>query len=176
MDSPIDIREAVPGDERALALVAGATFLESYAGVLPGDDIVDHCAAHHSPEAYARWLADPRATIWLAEWRGRGSPVGYLLLTPADVPVADPDPSDLEIRRIYLLESLRGQGAGRRLVEQAVAAARERGARRLLLGVYQQNERAIGFYGRMGFEVVGTRRFRVGAHEYDDYVLGLRLS
>lgn len=175
MTTIVDIREALPGDEQALALVGGATFLESYANVLDGGDIVAHCALHHTPEAYARWLADPVCNVWLAVVRGNDAPVGYALLTPADVPTADPHPADLELRRIYLFRCFQGHGAGRAMVDLAIAAARSRGAGRLLLGVYQQNERAIGFYRHLGFAVVGTRRFRVGGREYDDFVLGLNL-
>lgn len=175
MTTIVDIRAAVSGDEQALALVGGATFLESYANVLDGGDIVAHCARHHTPVAYARWLADPDCNVWLAVVRGNEAPVGYSLLTPADAPIADPDPADLELRRIYLFNCFQGQGAGRAMVDLAMAEARSRGAGRLLLGVYQQNERAIGFYRHLGFAVVGTRRFRVGSREYDDFVLGMIL-
>ncbi len=46
----------------------------------------------------------------------------------------------------------RGQGIGRRLVEAAVAEARQLGAEGVLLQVYQDNSLALGLYTRMGFE------------------------
>lgn len=39
----VTIRPCVAGDEAALALVGQATFLETYAGVLPAGDILSHC-------------------------------------------------------------------------------------------------------------------------------------
>ena len=49
------------------------------------------------------------------------------------------------------------------------------GAERLLLGVYKGNERAIGFYRRVGFATVGERVFQVGTRGYEDHIMALEL-
>jgi len=100
--------------------------------------------------------------------------VGYLHLTPPDLPVAL-QPGDVEIKRIYVLASLHRSGLGRRFIEAAVSHAVAMGAPRLLLGVYKGNARALGFYDRMGFEQVGVRQFDVGGRIYDDWVLAKAL-
>ena len=171
----VHLRKAVLGDEQALSIVGSATFLETFAGALDGADVVSHCRAQHSPEIYAGWLADAEWDIWLAETEVGGAPAGYLVLGPAALP-GDVRPDDLEIKRIYVLRPFQGGGAGRELIHAASSRAEARGAKRLMLGVYGKNERAIGFYQRMGFTVHGTRRFRVGDREYDDLVLQLLLS
>lgn len=78
MDTDIQIRRCVPGDEAALALVGQATFLETFAGILGGSDIVAHCGKAHTAGLYRMWLTDlsmacglPRAataTRPLATW------------------------------------------------------------------------------------------------------------
>ena len=50
----IVLRACAPGDEEALALMGAATFLEAFTWMLPGADIVAHCARHHTAQAYAR--------------------------------------------------------------------------------------------------------------------------
>jgi diamine N-acetyltransferase len=170
------IRSGVPGDEHALALVGQATFLESFAGVLSGEDILAHCTRQHSPEIYRAWLADPRTHTWIAEMEPRGAPVGYLVLAPANLPLPDLEDDDLEIKRIYLLQRVQGTGLGKRLMIEAVNYARAARRSRLLLGVYGRNDRAIGFYERQGFRPMGERRFLVGNTYYDDLILGLDLS
>ena len=60
----------------------------------------------------------------------------------------------LKIELVYLPESLRGNGLGRRLVEQAEAAAAQRGCRGVLLETFDFQAR--GFYERLGYEVYGT--------------------
>jgi ribosomal protein S18 acetylase RimI-like enzyme len=61
-------------------------------------------------------------------------------------------------------------------MNEALQSAKDRGAARLLLGVYGQNAAAIGFYQRLGYRQVGTRRFQVGANLYDDVILALPLA
>jgi ribosomal protein S18 acetylase RimI-like enzyme len=169
-----DIRAGVPGDEHALALVGRATFLDSFAGILSGADILLHCAAQHTPEIYAAWLSDPDARTWLLETAHGRAPVGYLVVAPAALPIADAG-HDLEVKRIYLLHRVQGRGFGRQLMNMAVDCAAAAGRRRLLLGVYDQNVAAITFYERFGFTRVGTRRFRVGTRDYDDLILGFNI-
>lgn len=169
------IRLCRPGDEDALALVGQATFLETFAGVLPGSDIVAHCRGQHAPSVYRSWL-DSGARVWLAEADPSGAPIGYLVLAPASLPIENPTDRDLEVKRIYLLQQFHGTGIGKRLMIAAEQHAREIGATRLLLGVYSRNDRAVAFYERLGFRRVGTRLFRVGEHDYDDFVLSMDLS
>jgi ribosomal protein S18 acetylase RimI-like enzyme len=175
MSQAAHIRLCRPGDEDALALVGQATFLETFAGVLPGTDIVMHCRRQHAPGVYRSWL-EGDARVWLAEAEPFGAPVGYLVLARASLPVENPSERDLEVKRIYLLDRFRGNGIGKRLMMEAESHARHVGAVRLLLGVYSRNDRAVAFYERFGFRRVGTRRFRVGEHDYDDFVLSMELN
>ena len=170
------IRPCVPGDESALALIGQATFLETFAGILPGPDIVAHCRRQHAEEKYAAWLSDARTFAWLAEAEPGRAPIGFLVLTAPDLPLADLSDRDLEIKRVYLLRRFQGVGLGARLMHTASAKARELGSRRLLLGVYSGNETAIGFYERLGYRRVGERSFVVGSLTCRDYILGLSLT
>jgi len=169
-NTPLTIRQAQPGDEHALALVGSATFLETYAHMIPGADMVSHCATKHSAATYAAWLADPSVTIWLAETEVK-APVGYLVLTHATLPVAAPQPEDLEIQRIYVLSRFHRTGLGYALMNLAVARSNARGAQRLVLGVHNDNARALAFYQRQGFSIIDDRTFHVGISVFCDRVL-----
>ena len=94
------------------------------------------------------------------------APVGYLALSPPDLPLKDITSKDLEIRRIYILHPFQRQGTGRLMMEAATRYARDAGFKRMLLGVYSRNADALAFYERIGFKIVGERYFRVGANEY----------
>ncbi|OFA01346.1 protease synthase and sporulation negative regulatory protein PAI 1 [Janthinobacterium sp. HH107] len=174
-DSAIAIRPCVKGDEQALALVGQATFLEAFAGILDGADVIAHCQRQHDAQLYRDWLALPAMRLWLAEAMPGGAPVGYLVLSPASLPVADPRPDDLEIKRIYLLHRFQGRRVGQRLMQAALSQARAGGAGRVLLGVYAENHDALAFYARCGFAQVGRRTFRVGRTDYQDVILGMTM-
>jgi ribosomal protein S18 acetylase RimI-like enzyme len=168
----IALRACAPGDEEALALVGAATFLETFAGLLEGADILAHCRVQHGTSQYAKWLADAKYRLCLAELEG--APVGFVVLSPPDLPVAVTQ-NDIELKRIYLLHRFQGGGLGRRLLEWSVAEARTRGKRRLLLGVKADNTTALAFYDRVGFVRIGERKFLVGGMLCDDYILSLEV-
>lgn len=72
---------------------------------------------------------------------------------------------------MYVSESVRGQGVGKRLVEAAIAQARELGGiEQIHLQVVTSNESAIRLYSSLGFEVYGLekRALRIGDTYYDE--------
>jgi ribosomal protein S18 acetylase RimI-like enzyme len=175
MEPNVHIRPCVAGDEAALALVGQATFLETFAGILGGQDIVAHCAKAHAVDLYRTWLDAPGHALWLVGCSPGNAPIGYMVVAPPHLPLPDTE-RDLELKRIYVLGRFHGLGLGKQLVAAALAHARAAGAGRLLLGVYAHNHPAIAFYERVGFSRIGTRKFNVGGRDYDDLLMGLSLD
>lgn len=156
------LRRATAADAPAVALVAAATFLDTFAGILAGEDIVAHLGNKSSAARFACWAEDPASILTIAEHPTGHAPVGYTLLTdPEDVGTVAP--GDVELRRIYTMPCARGTGLGAALIARAVEDARALDATRLVLGVLAANKRACDFYERQGFRVTGERRFLVGA-------------
>ncbi len=170
----ITVRPATLDDAPMLALVAAATFLDGFAGLLPGEAILAHTARHHTQEACRQLLASPGVFAWLATAPG-GAAVGYSVLTPPDLPENTVQPGDLELKRIYLLSRFHGSGLAGQLLKVAIAQAQLLQAQRLLLGVHAGNQRALRFYHREGFHPIGTRHFQVGPLLCDDLVLARSL-
>ena len=179
---PVTLRPATLADAPALALVGAATFLEAFTWMLPGADIVAHCARIHIPEVYANYLADPctRATLVTA---GDDAPVGYTMLCNPELPTFAVLPADIELKRIYLLSRFsRSPVVGHpdeppalALLNAAVADARALHRTRLLLGTHAGNQRAIAFYRRNGFSEAGTRTFQVGSQLCEDLIFAKAL-
>ena len=172
----INIRPAVSGDENALGTVGAATFLESYSETIPGADLVSHCQTQHAPSVYKAYIAsnDPNYACWLAEYSGTQAPIGYAVTTSVEAPTVG-QPGDIELKRIYVFSKYQGTGTGRELMLRALAHARDIGAKRMLLGTYDQNHRAVAFYERAGFQKVGERKFQVGGQLFNDVVMAITL-
>lgn len=163
------LRECGAGCAETLALVGAASFLEAFAGMLDGEDILAHCRAQHSVAKYAAWLAEPETRACLAEVKG--APVGYALLLKPDLPL-ETGPDDIELKRIYVLHRFQGAGVGAALMRWSLETAGSMGKGRVLLGVHDGNQQAIAFYERQGFAKVGTRQFQVGKTVCSDWILG----
>jgi putative acetyltransferase len=59
---------------------------------------------------------------------------------------------------MWIVDGYRGEGWGRRLVNEALDAARELGVRKVVLEVFPENARAIALYAKCGFEIEGYKR------------------
>ena len=169
------LKRATAADAAALSLVASACFLETFAGILQGVDIVAHCATANDAGVYRGWADDSGSRIVVAEIAHGGAPIGYSVLTSPDFQAVETHPDDIELRRIYTLSRAHGTGLGPALMAQALLDARAMGRKRVLLGVYAGNDRARAFYEKQGFEAVGTRQYQVGATLCDDVIYALTL-
>jgi ribosomal protein S18 acetylase RimI-like enzyme len=166
--TPVIWRKAGVHDADALALLGSATFLATFAFDHPGQPLIEHLRTEHSPEYYANALAQPGVDIVMGE-TPLGAPVGYAMITPPSHPDLQQD-GDIELKRIYLLGPWQGGGNGKQLLEQAFAIAAARDAKRMLLAVYENNEKAVAFYKRAGFAAIGNTVFMVGDVPFRDMV------
>lgn len=169
------VRRATTPDAPALSVLGQATFLEAFAADIPGPDLIAHCRHQHAQRYYDEALAQADTHAWIAELAATRAPMGYALVRPPDIPEIDTRAGDLELKRIYVLWRFFGTGVGAALMACARDHARAAGAQRLLLGVYGDNHRAVAFYHRQGFAIIGTRRFRVGDRTFDDAVMAAAL-
>lgn len=172
--TPLLWRHAEIGDAAALSVLGGATFLASFAHDHPGDALIAHIRTAHSEDFYVAALTDPAQTVLIGE-TPLGAPVGYALLSRPKLPMETRE-DDLELKRIYLLSGWQGGGNGDALMALVKQEARAKSARRLLLAVYPQNERARRFYARHGFAEVGKTTFMVGDTPFSDLIYSASLN
>lgn len=166
---PIRWRVAEARDAPALSILGGATFLNSFAHDHPGPALIDHIRRAHGEDFYRAAIGNPRHYVLVGE-TPLGAPVGYALLTPPDLPMVTDDATDIELKRIYLLTDWQGGGNGDALMQLLMQEADRRGARRLLLAVYPQNDRARRFYARHRFAQIGAMTFMVGDVPFEDLI------
>jgi GNAT superfamily N-acetyltransferase len=171
---PMRVDVAVSTDAAALADVAAITFpLACPASVVAGD-IEAFITANLSPQCFGEYLADPDRLVLTAVDEGRI--IGYAMLVRGlgnDPVIAgcSGQQSAAEVSKMYVLPDWHRRGAAGDLMEAGIswASAQHMGA--LWLGVNQNNPRAQRFYRKHGFEVTGTRTFRVGATLENDFVM-----
>ena len=167
--APMGLLITAAGAEMAaeLADVAAATFPLACPASATPHDIALHIAANLSAECFSAYTGDPARRVLAA--RDDGRIIGYaMVITPPGEPAA-------ELSKMYVLPSHHGTGTAAALMAAAIGWAREAGFPAVWLGVNQNNVRAQRFYRRHGFEVTGTRTFRLGGGLEHDFVMTLRL-
>jgi diamine N-acetyltransferase len=171
----VTVRPAEPSDARALAGVAGLTFALACPPSTTPEAIADFIATSLSEARFDDYLADPARILLVAE-EAPGEPLsGYTMLVRGEP--TDPDVAGairirptIELSKIYVLRDSHGRGTAAQLMTASLDAARGAGAAGIWLGTNEENARAQRFYAKHGFEVVGTKRFRLGDRYEDDLV------
>jgi ribosomal protein S18 acetylase RimI-like enzyme len=170
---PITTRRAAPDDAAELHTLADRTFGLACPPGTAQADVDAFVALHLSVARFEEYLKDDDRTVLIAE--SDGVPVGYAMLVRG--PIADPDVgalvdggSSIELSKFYVLADNHGSGIAAELMRATLEAAAATRATSCWLGVNQKNVRAGRFYAKNGFEVVGTKRFLVGAQWHDDHV------
>ena len=169
----MEIRNARPQDAAALHALAAATFGLACPPGTTEKSITDFISKNLSETSFAGYLSAPDRALFLA--LDDGHPVGYTMVvfgepTDPDVRSAITLHPTSELSKVYVLEGHHGSGVAAALVDASVESATARGAVGLWLGVNQQNARANRFYEKHGFALVGTKKFRVGEKDEDDFV------
>ena len=175
------LRAARPADAPALAALAEATFRATFGAANRAADMDLHCAGSYGPARQAAELADPQLQTWVVEAPagarpGPASAVGPLvafaqLRRGGAAPTCLPAGRWAELARLYVDTAWQGRRVADALMGAAVEAAAAGGAEGLWLGVWEHNPRAIRFYWRQGFAVVGDHRFLLGDDPQRDLVM-----
>ena len=167
----VSYRNATVRDAEALSALGTATFIDTFGHLYQPDDLKIFLQ-NHSIDAWAKELADPAFAVRVADLDG--VMVGYAKLGPPHLPF-EPRGEAAELRQLYVLEEMKGQGVARTLIEWVIDRARDRRADHLYLSVFTENHRARRFYEKYGFEPEGTYAFMVGTHADEDIVMRLKL-
>lgn len=167
------IRDALPADLEAIVAIYNATVASRLVTAdLEPVSIEDRRAwfLAHQPQ---------RRPLWVLEQVGPGVAarrvIGWLSLSDFYGRPAYETTAEVSI---YVAESARGHGHGRRLLSRALEFAGEIGVRTLLGFIFGHNQPSLELFRALGFEVWGVlpRVARLDAHERDLVIVGRRLD
>jgi ribosomal protein S18 acetylase RimI-like enzyme len=96
---------------------------------------------------------------------------GYLKININDAQSEDMGDESLEIERIYIKNEFQKHGLGKYLMNIATEVAMQQNKKKIWLGVWEANEKAIAFYKKSGFVQTGSHSFYMGDEEQIDYIM-----
>lgn len=143
----ITIRTAQRADVPSVVELSGALFREDSAERDPfmNQDWV----AREGTDYFSSVLDAENRVIFLAE--AEGMVVGYLTGYTRAPDSMHLEPS-AELESMFVRNAFRAQGAGQALANHFLEWCRARAAVRVTVTAYVQNEQALGFYRRLGFQ------------------------
>lgn len=144
--------------------------------------------AHRTwPETYGKILSEAQISYMLGLFYTKGSLLKnrsegqvFLLACDEDLPIGFASFQHLENRvtripKIYVLPEAQGKGIGKMLIDAVAGEAAANNSLRMQLNV-NRNNRARGFYERLGFKILNTEDIAIGkGYLMEDYVMEKRL-
>ncbi len=167
------VRKATPDDVEAIARLAARTF----ALACPPTTAPEAIEAHIRDELNAQRFAEHLLTsdFFVVDAEG-GEVCGYVMIAH-DPPTIDNDWSNpVELRRIYVDADRHSTGVAAELMRTSLEFATREGHDWIWLGTNEANSRALRFYEKFGFRIVGTRNFCVADSIECDHVLARPLQ
>ncbi len=99
-----------------------------------------------------------------------GNPIGVAeVLYNSSCPIRKIDVPELS--KLYVLGRFYGQGIGNQLLKEAETKIWNNGFKNLNLEVWTNNERAIAFYKKHGYDSIGTVDFPMDENTYENLVM-----
>lgn len=170
MSEKIIIREAGLNDAEALSQLSAQTFYEAFAAFNTKEDMDMHLAAYYAKDKIFEELRDELVVFLLAYYDNELA--GYVKISEHRSPDEDAElDAPMELVRIYSLNKTIGKGIGSALMQATIDFAKSKQKKTLWLGVWQQNETAIAFYKKWGFEIYGEHVFVVGTDPQMDWLM-----
>lgn len=168
------IRRATEADLDPLATLEPRLFREAYVDQLRAEDLDAFIAEHLTAAHVAADLRDPTTTVFVAE--DGDAIMGFATIRSAPPPVALDGGRPLALSMLYVDAAWHGRGVGPALMTEALGHASRDGHDVLWLTVWEHNARAIRFYAKHGFAVVGEDSFQLGSDVNRDLVMARRLD
>lgn len=168
LERQFEIRFALPSDASSLAKFAAEQFRTTYSTDTPESDLEAYISENFTPVKQCEEIESHRSRVVLAI--SREDIIGY-----SHVELDEGDTRSAFLNRIYVDPAWKGKSVGSALLAEVIANVRQQGKDRISLTVYEKNTRAVAFYKKSGFDVIGTDIFQVGDDKQTDFVMEKRL-
>ena len=169
----MEIERATIFDVEILQRIGRQTFFETFDSSNTEANMKQYLEEGFSVEKLKGELSNENAAFYFAI--DINNVIGYLKLNFGNSQTELKDDTAIEIERIYVLRAYHGKKVGQMLYDKAIEVAREKNAKYVWLGVWEENPRAINFYKKNGFVEFDKHIFRLGDDDQTDIMMKLVL-
>jgi diamine N-acetyltransferase len=157
-----------------LQKICRTTFYETFAKGNSEENMSQYLEEGFSIEKLSNELLDLNSAFYFASMGD--VVVGYLKINFGESQTEIQDDKGLEIERIYVLNQFHGKNVGQLLFYHALKIAKYHHLQYIWLGVWEENQKAINFYRKNGFQEFDKHIFRLGDEEQIDIMMKLKLE
>lgn len=161
------IRKATESDAGLIASISRSTFYDTFAPDNTKEDMDIFLQEQFTMPKLEAEVLEGKGQFYLIE--EHNNVLGYVRL--GRTATFDHTSGSIEIVRFYMTKEAIGTGAAAILMDFCLDVAREHKFKTAELSVWKENHRAIAFYKKFGFEIVGETEFLLGKDLQFDHVM-----
>lgn len=174
MDESITIRVASLDDVEQIVSLGIRTFRDTFDEVNTPANMMKYLNETFSIKKIGQEILEPGSAFFLAEQDSQA--IGYARVRHAEKPDGIGEGKAIEIERLYADKKFLGKRVGYLLMSECLQFARDNDSKWVWLGVWENNERAIAFYHRWGFERFSEHVFMLGNDAQTDWLMKKSIS
>ncbi len=169
MNLNLTFRRATLEDVGTIVQIGAETFKAAFGPYHTTEDMADYLAANFNEEVIQSLIEDTGHTFLLGFEDMKV--IGYAMFRVGNPPVFVSGSSPIELVRFYVVQEVIGLGYGSALMRACMAEAQTTGHDTIWLDVWDKNERAIRFYEKWGFRIVGDAEYVIGSDVTNDFIM-----
>lgn len=170
----IDIRECTMDDLIILREISYKTYNDTFKDANTPSDMEDYLEKAFNVSKIRDELLNTSSQLYLLY--ADEELAGYLKLNESTSQTDICDQQSIEVERIYVSKEFHGKALGSSLLNKAIEVAMERKKMYIWLGVWEKNDKALQFYKRNGFYLIGQHSFFMGKDEQTDFIMRKNLN
>lgn len=153
----IEIRKATLADLEILLKIGKQTFIESHGHSCAKKDLEAYIEKAFNPARFKNELTDKNNLFHLIYYNNKA--VGFSKIIP-NVAINEHEKTT-KLERIYILKDYYGKKFGLALMDFNIALSKKLGQKGMWLYVWTENHRAVNFYLKKNFAIVGKYNFKI---------------
>jgi ribosomal protein S18 acetylase RimI-like enzyme len=169
------IVKANENDSPLLSEIAKITFLESHGSCAEPEDVNLYIYEKYSEDAIEKELSDPTNIYHIIYHNDHVAGFSNIIL---NAPGTNSEISNIaKLERLYLLKAFYDLKLGLELFEFNISFAKQNNQKGTWLFVWKENQRAVNFYKKCGFTIIGSYDFKISeTHSNPNHQMLLMLA
>lgn len=167
------IVKASENDFQLLSEIAILTFIESHGSSAGTEDINNYVTMHYSNHAFEKELSDTKNIYYIIYYDMQ--PIGYSKII-FNTPYAGSQIKNItKLERLYLRKEFYNLKLGLELFQFNADLSKRNNQTGIWLFVWKENHKAINFYKKNGFFIIGSHDFKISeTHSNPNHQMFLR--
>lgn len=168
----IHIKRAKLEHANLLAELSVKAFLPAHGHSSPKADIESYITTNFSLKNFKKELTNHNFIYYLMYHNKKLAGFSKVIFNTPTKHIVEKNITKME--RLYLLKEFYGMHLGTKLMEINIELVKKRKQEGIWIEVWTENLRAIKFYTKMGFEIVGSSNFTISkTHSNPNYIMYL---